>query len=388
MPFSSPRGRAAGFTLIELMVGIVVSLIGTLAIMAAFAVFEGQKRTTTSGDDAQQSGSYALYALERQIRTAGSGLVQGNRYGVWGCPIAARTAGGGSMPLTLTSPAFSKWPSTTRAVSVLIASGGTNAAGVVQPDIIGIVSGSPAGTVFKAPVLTATAASSITLTNSFGITSGDYLLGPVVGGNCALALTTGNIPAPTKATPNPAISIDTNNSPATGLVGATNVFDMGPDPIISLYTVDTNAGSTFNSLVTFDMLQRQVNGAAAAVTPIADGIVMMKALYGIHTCGTCDANSIDSWVAPTTSPWDIATINATSTTAYNAMVAIKAVRVAIVAQSRISQRSQDYVGKAALTLFSDLPAALQVTVTTDSSYRYKVYDTTIPMRNALITKYF
>jgi type IV pilus assembly protein PilW len=86
--------RSRGFSLIELMVGIVISLIGTLAIMAAFALFEGQKRTTTAGDDAQQNGSYSLYALERQLRTGGSGLVQGNSYGIWGCAISARTAGG------------------------------------------------------------------------------------------------------------------------------------------------------------------------------------------------------------------------------------------------------------------------------------------------------
>src|SRR5258708_3673161 len=77
--------HAHGFTLIELMVGLLISLICTLAMMAAFAGFEGQKRTTTSGNDAQQNGSYSLFQLERQIRSAGSGLTQGNRYNLWGC---------------------------------------------------------------------------------------------------------------------------------------------------------------------------------------------------------------------------------------------------------------------------------------------------------------
>ena len=55
--------RARGFTLVELMVGLLISLLCTLAMFKAFAGFEGQKRTTTSGNDAQQNGSYSLFQL-------------------------------------------------------------------------------------------------------------------------------------------------------------------------------------------------------------------------------------------------------------------------------------------------------------------------------------
>jgi type IV pilus assembly protein PilW len=382
----------AGFTLIELMVGILVSLICTLAIMAAFAVFEGQKRTTTSGNDAQQNGSFALYSLERQIRTAGSGLVQGNRYGIWGCPITSLSSGG-SLPATAPAP-FAAWPKNTRAVSVLISGGGKDANGNALPDIIGVVSGSAAARVFRAPVSSSPSGASVVLTNSFGIVKGDYLLAPLTSGSCALALSS------TAPDASNSINFDKTNTPATGVQTATNVFDLGPDPTVSLYGVDLLASSpNYNSLVTYDLLQRPVNGQAAAVTPLADGIVMMKALYGIHDGSNpnCkDVNCIDKWVAPTAGgAWDIAaispdTLSAASTlAASNAMGAIKAIRVVIVAQSRISQRSQDYVAaKPTLTLFTDLAAALQVTITIDPTYRYKIYDTTIPIRNALITKYF
>lgn len=66
-----------GFSLIELMVGIVISIICTLGMMAAFSAYESQKRTTTNGSDAQQNGSFSTFMLEREIRTAGSALVQG-----------------------------------------------------------------------------------------------------------------------------------------------------------------------------------------------------------------------------------------------------------------------------------------------------------------------
>lgn len=387
--FSVAAARSRGFTLVELMVGIVVSLICTLAIMSAFALFEGQKRTTTSGDDAQQNGSFALYNLERQIRTAGSGLVQGNRYGLWGCPIASKSGALVTLPRATAAPApFTAWPVTTRAMPVVIASGGTDASGNVLPDIISIVSGSAAARVFTAPVATTPSNAVVILANSFGIKLGDYLIAPLTTGTCALALTSS---APTSLN---SINLNTTYSLVTGLVTATNVFDIGPDPTVSLFGVDLLATSaTANSLVTYDLLQRPVNGQPAAVTPLADGIVMMKALYGVHTSTTGDPNSIDAWVAPT-GTWDISVVSpvaltAGSTTAANgAMGAIKAIRVVIVAQSRISERSSDYAtGKATTTLFSDLPA-LAVTMTTDKTYRYKVYDTTVPIRNSLIVKYF
>ncbi len=376
------RGNA-GFSLIELMVGIVVALICTLAIMAAFAVFEGQKRTTTNGDDAQQNGSYALYYLERQIRTAGSGIVQGNKWGLWGCPMTAKTAGVVQLGAVPAAP-FTIWPATTRAMSVLISAGPNDASGNPTSDVIGIVSGSPAARVFKAAVTSTPSATSVVLANSFGIFSGDYLIGVPSTGTCALALTN------TAPDATGSITFDGNNTAAAGLSGAAYAFDLGPDPIISLYGVDP----TTNSLVTLDLLGRKINGVAATNVPIADGIVIIKALYGVHdvssACQTAgqNANCIDEWVSPAAgTPWAIGTINASVSSASAAMTAIKAVRVVVVAQSRLAQRTTDYTGNATISLFKDIPS-LTMVVTTDIRYRYKVYDTTIPIRNGLIQKYF
>ena len=371
-----------GFSLIELMVGIVISLICTLAIMAAFALFEGQKRTTTSGDDAQQNGSYSLYALERQLRTGGSGLVQGSSYGIWGCAISAQTAGGQELPPNFPQPApFAAWPITTRAMGVLISSGGTNAAGAVQPDIIGVISGNSFARVFKAPVSSTPDAGTVVLTNSFGIYQGDYLLGVLSDGTCALAQTQ-TAPDATNT-----ITLNSGNSAAKGLQTATNVFDVGPNPVLSLYGVDP----TSNSLVMWDLLRRPINGLGAVVMPVADGIVQLKALYGIHdgstACGVADPSCIDKWVQPT-GAWSIATLNASKATAATAMSEIKAIRVVVIAQSKVPERSSDYVGPPTLTLFSDLATGLQYTITLQTQYRYKVYDTTIPIRNAMITRYF
>lgn len=63
-----------GFSLVELMIGLVIGGIATLIIMQVFSTFEGQKRTTTGSADAQTNASLALYNLQRDIQMAGYGL--------------------------------------------------------------------------------------------------------------------------------------------------------------------------------------------------------------------------------------------------------------------------------------------------------------------------
>jgi Tfp pilus assembly protein PilW len=71
---NSTRHAEGGFSLVDVMVGMVLSLIGTIIIFQVFSVSESIKRTTTSGGDAQQSGAAALLAMERALKEAGYGL--------------------------------------------------------------------------------------------------------------------------------------------------------------------------------------------------------------------------------------------------------------------------------------------------------------------------
>jgi type IV pilus assembly protein PilW len=68
------RQPHSGFTLIEVMIAMLIGIIGIVVMMQTFAVSEGFKRTASSGTDAQVNGSVALYMLEREIRTAGYGM--------------------------------------------------------------------------------------------------------------------------------------------------------------------------------------------------------------------------------------------------------------------------------------------------------------------------
>ena len=80
-----------GFSLVELMVGMVIALLGIIIIFQMFSVSENNKSTNTSGADAQQNGALALYLLEREIMMAGYGIM---RTASLGCTIRSWRNGG------------------------------------------------------------------------------------------------------------------------------------------------------------------------------------------------------------------------------------------------------------------------------------------------------
>lgn len=76
-----------GVTLIELMVGMLIGMLAILVISQVLLVSEGQKRTTTGGSDAQINGALSVYAIQRDVQTAGYGFTSSPA--IVGCPINA-----------------------------------------------------------------------------------------------------------------------------------------------------------------------------------------------------------------------------------------------------------------------------------------------------------
>jgi len=62
-----------GFSLIEIMIGIVIGMIAVLVIYQVFALAEGIKRNTTSVGDAQQNGLLSSFILNVQLANANNG---------------------------------------------------------------------------------------------------------------------------------------------------------------------------------------------------------------------------------------------------------------------------------------------------------------------------
>lgn len=92
----------AGFSLVDVMVGMVIALLGVIIIFQVFSVSEGIKRTTTSGGEALQNGTSALYTLERSLKEAGYGLFTTANVGA----LAADPPG--TAPVVITAGAAAK----------------------------------------------------------------------------------------------------------------------------------------------------------------------------------------------------------------------------------------------------------------------------------------
>jgi type IV pilus assembly protein PilW len=66
--------RQAGFTIVEMMVGVLIGMIAIVVMFQVMMVSESQKRTTAGAGEAQQNGVTSLYLMERDARIAGYGL--------------------------------------------------------------------------------------------------------------------------------------------------------------------------------------------------------------------------------------------------------------------------------------------------------------------------
>ena len=87
-PLRGPESvYARGFSLVEIMVGMLIGMLGIIVMMQLFALTEGQKRTTTGAGDAQNAGAIALYGLQRDLRQGGYGITD---IRLLGCNILLR----------------------------------------------------------------------------------------------------------------------------------------------------------------------------------------------------------------------------------------------------------------------------------------------------------
>jgi len=164
---------------------------------------------------------------------------------------------------------------------------------------------------------------------------------------------------------------------------------------------------SYNTLVGYDLFQYQSPGATF---PISDGVWEMHALYGVDAVGSgTGPGKVTNWVAPTDQTtlctwctYAPASLTATdgsgniTATALKAIRSIKAVRIALVMRTSLPEKSA-VSNKAAsspscssadgttLAYFCDTAAAATRSLTaSEQTYRYRVIETVIPLRNGLM----
>ena len=405
----SRTARQTGLSLIELMVVLVISMIIVGAVFGMMSVSEGRKRTTMSVNDINQGGMFALYQLDKAVRSAGSGFSQ-NWPLTYGCRLNVNLNGDQILPLPATIAApFTGLPAQLgglRLAPVLIVQNGTPLA-TGSSDVLITMAGNagfgeiPAEFSGTAPALAGNVVN-LSLVNTMTFNDGNLVL--VADRNDAQ----GNVQpcyvgqVQTGFTGSVAVQLplagaynasagkdgDATSISATGIAMNLGNVGAGNLPGFAVYGVGAN-----QTLMFYDLLQSGGNGYGTV--PLADGVLEMHALYGIDP----NNNGTISWQAPT-GAFDAAQLSNGSQTAAANLYAIKAVRIGLILRTSLPERAQQLIGSPStatatgvvspgpLVLFADVPG-LSYTRTlqgAEQNYRYRVFETTIPLRNTLLQR--
>ena len=404
------RQRAAGFTLVELMVGLAIGMLISIAAASVIAVTESSRRTTQVGNDMGQVASYTTMLLDRAIRSAGSGFAPAASY-AYGCKLFAAKSGTQVLPLpsagALPAPFASVTTGTAgvfRLVPVVIGNGQTTPAISGSASDVLIVMAGTAGQ-GEAPMLFSALSQSATLTvgSTVGLAANDQLLvvdrQPSSTGtaDCLVSQVSSTFTSSSQTSIALAgayysatvDSLSMTGFSTDGAAIALGNLGAGNPPGFMVYGVGAN-----NTLYSYDLLQA---GSSAAL-PLVDGVFELQALYGLDTSGD---GVIDSWSAPTGS-YALSALMDGSSTAAGRLRQIIAISLGLilrgnrdevgqfnsVAAAKWGKSLSDYlVAPASLTLFSDLGSGLTYTrdLTNDErKFRYRVVETTIPVRNNLL----
>ncbi len=389
-----------GFSLVELMVATTIGLIVSLAIFAALNTFEGRKRTSTSVNDIDQAGNYVAYALDKWVRNAGSGFSQNldGAFDYFLCTLTAAKSSAQILPRTTNLPAtFSAVTAangnTFRLAPALIYPGGPHG------DALVIMSGSAGQGESAAPFRAAPTSSVLTVYSATGFKANDLLLVARKGalGPCMIeqvgSVDTTNLNAQLLNLSGTFYSATTNSvslASSTFCSTATSSGAARKCTAVNLGNVSTGTGNfsnppTFlalavgnnNTLFGYDLLQTlsTTNTLADQEFPVADGVFEMRALYGV------DSNNdgrVDTWTTATGN-FAPATLTAANGSGSANLCRIKAIRIGLIMRTALEEK--DSVSNSSLVLFNDV--GLPSSVSVDPHFRYRIVETTIPLRNML-----
>jgi type IV pilus assembly protein PilW len=117
------RKSARGFSLIEILVGLLIGMIAMIVVLQVFSQSESRKRTTSGTHDSLMTGAIGLYTLESDFRHSGYAITSLN---MLGCTLQLR-AGitiSNLAPITINHPSIPAGDTNTD--TLLIVYGQTN----------------------------------------------------------------------------------------------------------------------------------------------------------------------------------------------------------------------------------------------------------------------
>lgn len=378
---SGPGQRTqAGLSLVEIMVGVLIGMIGIIVIFQMLATSEARKRTVTAGSDVQVSGVIGLTSLERDVREAGYGFGSaGYDSGitpVMGCTVNAYDTARPTAAFTyrLTPVQIIQGAGTASdTIIVLRGSGGTfpaahvftestdtskktrGRAGISPRDILLVGRTTPTLQCMTIEITDVTDADSLTIRNNQG--SYNYTAYLPDGSTSSEA----RIARHNNATP-----------PITFTAGY--LFNLGNSPRRNIWTVQ---GGKLQ--VTNDLIYQDTNGDGSNdAVEIADNVITLQAEYGV------DANNngrIDSGEWTTTDP--------ATTVQWANILAVRTgmlVRSGQFEKTTVTTTVPSWAG--GQFVITNLDGSVSTSSPSDPAnnwrhYRYRVYETVIPLRNML-----
>jgi type IV pilus assembly protein PilW len=370
--------REHGLSLVEILVGVLIAMIGIVVIFSVLAVAESRKRTTTAGSDAQTAGAIALFSLERDIKQAGYGFGTFGTKNPINCTVdaydAQRPAPDFDFPLA----------------PVMI----TQGAGGAPDTLTAFYGNSPLIVAGKAFTFSGASAkqTSSSLGGRTGLMKGDVvLIAGQVGAalQCQLIEVTDNTNADA-VTINHATGSYTPEGAAASVTARYNqaagpafvngfIYDLGNAPTRSVWSIQATNGVP-RLVVQNDLRWTDADADGNNdLLQVFDDIIDLQAEYGVATDTNADGqfDRIGAW--QTAAPAD--------------MSSVYAVRFAILARSR--QAEKEKVTNAAPTWAAGAFTMANVDGAADSNpgdavkgdpnnwrnYRYRVYETLVPLRN-------
>lgn len=379
------RSVQRGVTLIELLVSMVIALVLTMAVTSIVIVGESHKRTTTSTNDTSQSGAYAMVVIDRALRSAGSGFVQAANRGSFGCRlhVAGILPRAAAFPAPFATSFLTGATGTLRVAPVLIAKNQSDAGS----DVLVVMRGNGAAGDVPRRLTDVSSTTTLRLDSALGFAANDVALVSQSGVDHCLftqvASSTGSVVTLnqsgtyyTAGSGSATLeSLTSSTSTYVSLLGNASAGNIQ----FQLFGVGAN-----RTLFSYDLMQ----GDGDASLALADSVVELHALYGLDTN---EDGILDAWAGPSDTGYDIATVMATPAT----IKRIVAVRVALILRNTNYEKEmvtahelpyfQGVTNAAGTSLAGKL--TLAATATTESEarhFRYRVIESTIPLRNMLL----
>lgn len=368
--------QQGGFSLIEIMVALVIGMATVVIMLQMLSNSDAAKRITASGNDAQISGTIALFNIERDVREAGYGI---NAANILGCQLSYHLGDDANGP-KVTIPIAP--------VSIILPDQKLIPRGDDNTDILLVMMSDSQESPDGDPMIAASTDSVYQVTSPQSFKNGDYVLAQTAArpSSCNINL----------------VKIDQDVNGAglsvkggdTGLPAGSIVYNLGPKPIFRVYAVRNGNLTVCNYFVDNCGSNSLVNDNNVWV-PVAYNVVALRAQYG-H-----DFSDLSKPLIGVVSEYDQITPASTEDThklqPQCAWSRALSVRVGLVSRGTAYDKDlpKDQIpdptwSGAVVNKDINRPPLNQKAVSIDLSptsdsklYRYKTFETNIPLRNAI-----